>query len=159
MKIFRVGEVRNTQHERFSCSDFPKLLTWSFTDDHECGLSHAPARSGWRIVNGETAVHGAWPWQVSLKFYGNHFCGGSILDQYHVITAAHCFGKEAWVTRKSGNFRLGFHFDDFVFSLSRFALAILKLTNGILNVQKLTNIQTLAVWNILRPVSKNSSRP
>uniref|UniRef100_A0A8C5IHG4 Chymotrypsin like n=1 Tax=Junco hyemalis TaxID=40217 RepID=A0A8C5IHG4_JUNHY len=44
-----------------------------------------------RIVNGQNAVPGSWPWQVSLQTTtGSHFCGGSLINQYWVVTAAHC---------------------------------------------------------------------
>ncbi|XP_017707679.1 PREDICTED: LOW QUALITY PROTEIN: chymotrypsin-like protease CTRL-1 [Rhinopithecus bieti] len=44
-----------------------------------------------RIVNEENAVPGSWPWQVSLQdSSGFHFCGGSLIRQSWVVTAAHC---------------------------------------------------------------------
>ncbi|XP_044843597.1 chymotrypsin-like protease CTRL-1 [Mauremys mutica] len=44
-----------------------------------------------RIVNGENAIPGSWPWQVSLQDRnGFHFCGGSLINQDWVVTAAHC---------------------------------------------------------------------
>ncbi|XP_076595172.1 chymotrypsin A-like [Chaetodon auriga] len=44
-----------------------------------------------RIVNGEEAVPHSWPWQVSLQDYtGFHFCGGSLMNENWVVTAAHC---------------------------------------------------------------------
>ncbi|XP_033230960.1 chymotrypsin-2-like [Belonocnema kinseyi] len=44
-----------------------------------------------RIVNGEDAKSGEIPYQVSLQTtYNFHFCGGSVLNENYVITAAHC---------------------------------------------------------------------
>ncbi|XP_042677594.1 chymotrypsin-like protease CTRL-1 [Centrocercus urophasianus] len=44
-----------------------------------------------RIINGQNAVSGSWPWQVSLQTRsGSHFCGGSLINKNWVVTAAHC---------------------------------------------------------------------
>ncbi|XP_043935470.1 chymotrypsinogen A-like [Protopterus annectens] len=59
----------------------------------ECGVQAIkPVISGYaRIVNGEEAVSGSWPWQISLQDRTNwHFCGASLISSQWVVTAAHC---------------------------------------------------------------------
>ncbi|KAI3374014.1 hypothetical protein L3Q82_022578, partial [Scortum barcoo] len=58
-----------------------------------CGVpAIKPQVNGYnKIVNGQNAVSGSWPWQVSLQDEtGFHFCGGSLISPYWVVTAAHC---------------------------------------------------------------------
>uniref|UniRef100_A0A8C0QTH9 Chymotrypsinogen B-like n=1 Tax=Canis lupus dingo TaxID=286419 RepID=A0A8C0QTH9_CANLU len=66
-----------------------------FGSSSGCGVPAIhPQLSGLsRIINGEDAVPNSWPWQVSLQVRGNsgfHFCGGSLISQHWVLTAAHC---------------------------------------------------------------------
>lgn len=49
-----------------------------------------------RIVGGEEAVKGAWPWIASLRWTGRNVCGGTLIDSQWLVTAAHCvFGSDS----------------------------------------------------------------
>ncbi|XP_039892071.1 ovochymase-2 isoform X1 [Simochromis diagramma] len=75
------------------------LYFWVNTGIHaaqtgsKCGISQVwdPTVSSLRVVGGTEAMYGSHPWLVSLQNRGSHFCGGSILSDCWIMTAAHCF--------------------------------------------------------------------
>lgn len=60
------------------------------------------ARGGvrFRVLGGEVAEPGAWPWQVALirssrdTLFEGQYCGGSLVTRQWVMTAAHCVYDE-----------------------------------------------------------------
>nr|QGT41004.1 Try1a [Tomicus yunnanensis] len=46
-----------------------------------------------RIVGGEEVDIESYPYQVSLQYSNQHFCGGALVTRNTVLSAAHCFGS------------------------------------------------------------------
>ena len=64
-------------------------------DFSECGTSpFKPFDPRARIVGGEIADKENWPWVVRILVNDEHVCGGSLVNQEFVLTAAHCFKTE-----------------------------------------------------------------
>lgn len=49
-----------------------------------------PILTSGRVVGGKKSQLGAWPWLIALYRDGFFHCGGVILDEAWVMTAAHC---------------------------------------------------------------------
>ncbi|XP_020912693.1 anionic trypsin-1 [Exaiptasia diaphana] len=72
-------------------------LCFATEEEIECGTK---GKGNGRIVGGKIAKKGSHPWQVSIAIKRttrvvSHFCGGSIIAPNWIVTAAHCFRKNA----------------------------------------------------------------
>merc|ERR1712209_170279 len=59
----------------------------------KCAPSPNSCPNNWddtKIVGGHEAAHHEWPWQVALFIDDAWFCGGSLISDEWVMTAAHC---------------------------------------------------------------------
>merc|ERR1712228_239911 len=55
-----------------------------------CGIEGPPSKAEGRIVGGHEAQENQWPWQVALFIDDAWFCGGALISENYVLTAAHC---------------------------------------------------------------------
>ncbi|XP_054159488.1 U21-ctenitoxin-Pn1a-like [Oppia nitens] len=68
-----------------------------------CGIVYGVNR---RIVGGSDVENGQMPWMALIQHKGAPFCGGSILNERWILTAAHCFKipkKETDLTIRVGS--------------------------------------------------------
>ncbi|KAK4878706.1 hypothetical protein RN001_011212 [Aquatica leii] len=82
-------------------------------------VGHPAAALDKRIVNGTTAVNGQYPYQVSLRRNGLHFCGGSILNTRWILTVPYCFENFVNITAVVGTNTLNaggiiYHVDSYI---------------------------------------------
>jgi secreted trypsin-like serine protease len=61
------------------------------------------------IVNGEQAVAHEFPWMAALMNLQRQFCGGSLIDENHILTAAHCVAHMSKYDVQNLRVRLGDH--------------------------------------------------
>ncbi|XP_078534221.1 plasma kallikrein-like isoform X2 [Lissotriton helveticus] len=92
LRMSSSGWPTGIQHGKGGISGFSSRLCKVKTT-YGCGM---PKEFSRRIVGGTNSSVGEWPWQVSLhiKRIGRvqkHACGGSIIANKWIVTAAHCF--------------------------------------------------------------------
>lgn len=66
----------------------------SINPGSECGIPFFNQRVK-RIIGGSISKQGAWPWQVAFRYMsGAYLCGGAIINDRWIVTAAHCFKRQ-----------------------------------------------------------------
>ncbi|XP_019699503.1 serine protease 42 isoform X4 [Harpegnathos saltator] len=72
-------------HRKQTPEDYPRLETG-------CGIPVSKQTAQRRIVGGDDAGFGSFPWQAYIRI-GSSRCGGTLVNRFHVVTAGHCVAK------------------------------------------------------------------
>ncbi|XP_065369519.1 uncharacterized protein LOC135961828 isoform X1 [Calliphora vicina] len=101
---FGINELASVQDVRneFSLQDLDSSSDSSSTPtvaqsastfkEKGCGISLAKQTAQRRIVGGDDAGFGSFPWQAYIRI-GSSRCGGSLISRRHVVTAGHCVAR------------------------------------------------------------------
>lgn len=76
-------------YTQISYTAFEEHLNFKLFNNENCG----PFFKGCRIEGGKQAYLKEFPWFAALMSDNNLFCGGSLISEKLVLTAAHCIPK------------------------------------------------------------------
>ncbi|XP_067436417.1 uncharacterized protein [Thunnus thynnus] len=79
-EISTSAQLSTTELDQTTCT------SGCHSQEFVCGV--APRQS--RIIGGQNASPGSWPWQASINMADRPICGGSLINNQWVLTAAHC---------------------------------------------------------------------
>ncbi|CAK9832521.1 PRSS8 [Anthophora retusa] len=129
----------------------------------ECGIrTQAPSQA--RIVGGGSSSAGSWPWQVALYKEGDYQCGGALINERWILSAAHCFyhaQDEYWVARIGATRRGSFPSPyEQVLRLDHISLHPDYIDNGFINdIAMLRLEEPVTFSDYVRPVCLPQSEP
>ncbi|KAK0098621.1 hypothetical protein PV326_005954 [Microctonus aethiopoides] len=129
----------------------------------ECGI-RTQTTSQARIVGGGSSTAGSWPWQVALYKEGDYQCGGALISDKYILSAAHCFyhaQNEYWVARigatRRGNFPTP---HEQIITLENIALHPDYIDNGFINDIALLRLeQPVTFSDYVRPICLPDTEP
>ena len=89
-----MGHRSHATDQTFSLHSHGRTLKNLFSKSlGQCGNPQVQAG---RVIAGDDAKKGAWPWQILMLYNGRTMCGGSLVAPNWVVTAAHCIdGRES----------------------------------------------------------------
>ncbi|XP_044198340.1 uncharacterized protein LOC122974388 [Thunnus albacares] len=93
-EISTSAQLSTTELDQTTCT------SGCHSQEFVCGV--APRQS--RIIGGQNASPGSWPWQASINVAERPICGGSLINNQWVLTAAHCMSNFSFM-----EVRLGLH--------------------------------------------------
>ena len=88
--IFAIVNYCTFVHEMLPMTIMCVILMYVVYKGSGCGTRQPEDKSIQRIVGGEDAARGAWPWYAQLYFDGTFSCGGTLVENKYIVTAAHC---------------------------------------------------------------------
>jgi len=94
----RRGEEESPNRRQILAKDNPFLSDLEFPRSHTNeSLFHfwagVPSLLDVRVTHGKTTGLWEYPWQIAMFIGTRYHCGGSIIDNQHILTAAHCVDK------------------------------------------------------------------
>ncbi|XP_076661645.1 uncharacterized protein LOC143365400 [Halictus rubicundus] len=129
----------------------------------ECGIrTQAPSQA--RIVGGGSSSAGSWPWQVALYKEGDYQCGGALVNDRWILSAAHCFyhaQDEYWVARIGATRRGSFPSPyEQVLRLDYISLHPEYIDNGFINDIAMLRLEKPVIFSdYVRPICLPEAEP
>lgn len=117
---------------------FVVILFYNSIAEKKCGSK--PKLLHTKIVGGEEAKPGSWPWMVSIQrkdLPDLNNCGGTVINDQWVMTAGHCFRNNRspsfWIAKIGEHNTLEYDKGEATLDIDKVNIQIIKLKVKILS--------------------------